>query len=404
MSSILTNTGATTALQTLRGINKNLGMVQDQISTGKKVATAADNASVFSITTVMKADVAGFRGISESLSLGSSTVAVARSAAESVSDLLVEIKGRIVAAQEGNVDRSVIQADIDQLRGQVESVVGAAQFNGLNLLKDGGSVDVLSSLDRASDGSITASEISVSKQDLQTTQAVWGAGADHTISSVGGAGVAAAGGTQTITFDGSVSAVDAGDGFRVTFTYDTANYSAEYIARDGDTVNDVAKGVTAALEELGVADFEFSIAEAADPSSDSAVITFTNNHATNAVTVLADVGTSGGTAAGGLDALASIDVSTESGANDALDAIEGLIDTAVGAASTFGQAENRLSVQKDFVSSLIDNLNAGIGSLVDADMEEASARLQSLQVQQQLGVQAFSIANQAPQNILALFR
>ena len=136
----------------------------------------------------------------------------------------------------------------------------------------------------------------------------------------------------------------------------------------------------------------------------SAVITFTNNHATNAVTVLADVGTSGGTAAGGLDALASIDVSTESGANDALDAIEGLIDTAVGAASTFGQAENRLSVQKDFVSSLIDNLNAGIGSLVDADMEEASARLQSLQVQQQLGVQAFSIANQAPQNILALFR
>ncbi len=404
MSSILTNTGATTALQTLRGINKDLGMVQDQISTGKKVATAADNASVFSITTVMKADVAGFRGISESLSLGSSTVAVARSAAESVSDLLVEIKGRIVAAQEGNVDRSVIQADIDQLRGQVESVVGAAQFNGLNLLKDGGSVDVLSSLDRASDGSITASEISVSKRDLQTTQSVWGAGADHTISSVGGAGVAAAGGTQTITFDGSVSAVDAGDGFRVTFTYDTANYSAEYIARDGDTVNDVAKGVTSALEELGVADFEFSVAEAADPSSDSAVITFTNNHATNAVTVLTDVGTSGGTAAGGLDALATIDVSTESGASDALDAIEGLIDTAVGAASTFGQAENRLSVQKDFVSSLIDNLNAGIGSLVDADMEEASARLQSLQVQQQLGVQAFSIANQAPQNILALFR
>ena len=50
------------------------------------------------------------------------------------------------------------------------------------------------------------------------------------------------------------------------------------------------------------------------------------------------------------------------------------------------------------------SLTAGIGSLVDADMEEASARLQALQVQQQLGVQALSIANQAPQTIMSLFR
>ena len=404
MASILTNTGAMTALQTLRSVNKNLGMVQDQISTGKKVANSADNASVFSITSVMKADVAGFRGISESLSMGASTVAVARNAAESVSELLVEIKGRIVASQEENVDRGVIQKDIEQLRGQVESVVNAAQFNGLNLLKDGGSVNVLSSLDRAADGTVSSSQISVRKQDLQTTQEVWGSGADHTLGAVGGAGVAAAGGTQTITYDGSVSEVDAGDGFRVTFTYNAVNYTAQYVARDGDTINDVANGMTSALEELGVADFSFSVAEAADPSADSAVITFTNNHATNAVTLLTDVGTSGGTAGGGLAALDNIDVSTETGANDALTEIEGLINTAVAAASSFGQSEKRLGVQKDFVSSLMDNLNAGIGALVDADMEEASARLQSLQVQQQLGIQAFSIANQAPQNILALFR
>jgi flagellin len=51
-----------------------------------------------------------------------------------------------------------------------------------------------------------------------------------------------------------------------------------------------------------------------------------------------------------------------------------------------------------------DALTTGIGSMVDADMEEASARLQALQTQQQLGVQALSIANQAPQNIMSLFR
>jgi len=404
MASILTNVGATTALQSLRSINKGLGMVQSQISTGKKVANASDNASVYSITTLMKSDVAGFQGISDSLSLGKSTVAVARNASESVSSLLTEIKGRVVAAQESNVDRAVIQADIAQLVGQVESVVGASQFNGLNLLKDGGSVDVLSSLDRASDGTVTASNISIGKKDLQTTQGVFGAGADHTIGAAGGAGVAAAGGTQTLTYDGSVSAVDAGDGFRATFTYATVAYTAEYIARDGDTVNDVAAGVASALEGLGIADFSFSVAQAADPAADSAVLTFTNNHATNAVTLLADVGTSGGTAAGGLEALGTLDVSTEQGATDALASIETLINTAVGAASSFGQAESRLSIQKDFVSSLVDNLNTGIGSLVDADLEQASARLQSLQVQQQLGIQAFSIANQAPQNILALFR
>ena len=64
----------------------------------------------------------------------------------------------------------------------------------------------------------------------------------------------------------------------------------------------------------------------------------------------------------------------------------------------------RIDIQKDFVSELSDSLKAGIGTLVDADMEEASARLQALQVQQQLATQALSIANQAPQSILSLFR
>jgi flagellin len=404
MASILTNTGETTALQTLRNINKGLGTVQDQISTGKKVATAKDDASVFSISTVMKADVAGFRGISESLSLGSSTVSVARSAAGSVTDLLIEIKGKIVKSQEDNVDRGVIQDDIDDLRGQVESVVNAAQFNGLNFLKDGGNVDVLASLNRASDGTVTASDISINKQDLQQTAKVIGGGADHTISTVGGAAVAAAGGTQTIDLDGSVSAVDAGDGVQVNFTYNATAYSVSYVAREGDDINSVANALKDELDGLGIAEFDFAVTEADDVSADTATITFTNNHATNAVSLLAEIGTSGGTAGGGLEALGSIDVSTEAGAEDALTEIESLIGTAVSAATTFGQGENRLSIQNDFVSTLIDNLNNGIGSLVDADLEEASARLQSLQVQQQLGIQAFSIANQAPQNILALFR
>jgi flagellin len=81
-----------------------------------------------------------------------------------------------------------------------------------------------------------------------------------------------------------------------------------------------------------------------------------------------------------------------------------MIQTSIDGAAAFGSAEGRIKTQSDFVGKLSDALKAGIGSMVDADMEEASARLQALQVQQQLGVQALSIANQSPQSILSLFR
>jgi flagellin len=88
----------------------------------------------------------------------------------------------------------------------------------------------------------------------------------------------------------------------------------------------------------------------------------------------------------------------------ALDDIETAIGTAVDAAAEFGSVQNRLEIQSDFVKALTDALSEGVGSLVDANMEEEAARLSALQVQQQLGVQSLSIANQAPQSILALFR
>ncbi|MDZ4134273.1 MAG: flagellin, partial [Paracoccaceae bacterium] len=152
MSSILTNTSAMVALQTLKGINSNLNKTQQEISTGKSVANAKDNAAVFAISKVMESDVQGFKGISDSLSLGSSTIAVARSASEQITDLLTEVKGKIVASQEANVDRSKIQTDIVALRNQIGGIAGAAQFNGLNLLSNQsktagtGSIDVLASL------------------------------------------------------------------------------------------------------------------------------------------------------------------------------------------------------------------------------------------------------------------
>ena len=82
--SLLTNTSSMVALSTLRDINNNLANVQEQISTGKRVSNARDNAAVYAITSIMNSDVKGFEAINDSLSLGSSSVAVARGAAEQV--------------------------------------------------------------------------------------------------------------------------------------------------------------------------------------------------------------------------------------------------------------------------------------------------------------------------------
>jgi flagellin len=84
--------------------------------------------------------------------------------------------------------------------------------------------------------------------------------------------------------------------------------------------------------------------------------------------------------------------------------VETAIDAMRAAAASFGSAKTRIAAQQTFTSSLMDALDRGIGQLVDADMNKESARLSALQVKQQLGIQALSIANSNSQNILALFR
>ncbi len=106
----------------------------------------------------------------------------------------------------------------------------------------------------------------------------------------------------------------------------------------------------------------------------------------------------------GLNTAGMTAISDAATASTAFNEIQAMMTTALTGAATIGAAASRVSDQSDFVGKLSDSLKSGIGALVDADMEAASARLQALQTQQQLGVQALSIANQAPQTILSLFR
>jgi len=425
MSSILTNNSAMVALQTLESINKNLAMTQNEISTGRSISSAKDNSAVWAISKVMESDVEGFKAISESLSLGASTVAVGRNAAETVTDLLVDIKGKITAAQESNVDRGKIQTDINALRDQISSVVGAAQFNGLNLVDGSSSTDVkvLSSLDRDSSNNVSASEITVARQNLSvsgtvTTQVYDGAtGADTTtaiVNATAEGGSAIASGTAAPT-TGSASYVDVaigavGDGYGYQLVLDdsaSANSlgarTFEYVANGTDSSEDVASNlynqVAAFFSATNESNYTVSL------NGDTVRLTRANAGNELSVTIEADTtGNTTGTSSGGLAALQAVDVTTDAGATAALTSIESLINTAIDAAASFGSVEGRIETQSSFISQLTDSLKSGIGSLVDANMEEVSARLQALQTQQQLGVQSLSIANQAPQTILSLFR
>ncbi|RPE64638.1 flagellin [Pacificibacter maritimus] len=436
MSSILTNNGAMVALQTLKSINSELGDTQSAISTGKSVASAKDNASVWAISKVMESDVKGFKGISDSLSLGESTLAVAASASETITDLLTDIKGKIVAAQEENVDREKIQTDITALTDQIKSVVGAAQFNGLNLI-DGTSEDdmkVLSSLDRSADGTVTPSHISVGRQSLSVTTS-----ADaQTFGTTDAADTAEAqsfmSGTQATlhddaAYDTSTNMTSVADGADEAVTIEavaegvsyeiqlndiainvvgggtaTGDRTFQYVAGADDSVEDVARNLSNQISsffEAATDSGSYSV------SLDSGEITIANDSGDPMfVSQRVQTGGTAGTSAssGGLGALQTIDVTTDSGATGALAAIDDLITQSIDAAAAFGSAQGRIETQSTFVDNLTDSLKAGIGSMVDADMEETSARLQALQVQQQLGVQSLSIANQAPQTILSLFR
>lgn len=403
MSSILTNNGAMVALQTLKSVNKNLADTQTQISTGKRVADASDNSAVWAISKVMESDVQGFKAISESLSLGKSTVAVARNASETVTDLLTQMKGKIVAAQGDNVDRTKLNADVSALRDQISSVVGAAQFNGLNMVNGTtASTNVLASLDRDNAGNVTSSTISVTGQDLSiggyTANDVFATG-DGTASGDGDAVVLAlnGGASGEITLSDGANPWAAGDTVSFTIGEKTASYTLTAAdAAAATTADIVAVGLKNSIEGLGISGLTVNY-----DSGNQGQLVFSSAAGTDDMTITGQYKNAG---AGGLGALSSIDVSTSANATAALASIETLIDTAVDASAAFGSTEGRIDIQADFVSNLTDSLKSGIGAMVDADMEATSARLQALQTQQQLGVQALSIANQAPQTILSLFR
>ena len=166
--SVNTNSNALAALETLNLTQQALTATQKQVSTGLRVSSAADDASTFAIAQGQRGDIAGFQSISNSLSLGSATLNVALQGAQTISNTLNEIKGKVVAAQDPTQDHNAIQNDITAFIAQINSVAQAAQFNGVNLISSSSTNEnVLSSLNRVG-ATVTAASITVNAQHLDS--------------------------------------------------------------------------------------------------------------------------------------------------------------------------------------------------------------------------------------------
>ncbi len=274
MLSVNTNSGAMVALQYLNQTQASLSTTQNAINTGMKVASAKDNGAVFAEAQNMRGDVAAYQSVQDSLNRGMSTIDVAMSAGQSISDLLIEMKAKALSAADTSLDtasRSAMNQDFIALRDQISTIVTNAQFNGYNLVN--GSTTQITSL-------------------------------------------ASADGSRRITVSG------------------------ENMSLSG-TIVTVSTGAS---------------------------------------------------------------ISTQAGASTMVAAIQASLVNVDAALGKLSAGSKKLSIQVDFSQKLSDALTGGIGNLVDANMATESAQLQALQVKQQLGVQALSIANQAPQTILSLFR
>ena len=398
MTSVLTNNNAMAALSTLRSISSNLEETSARISSGFRVGGASDNAAYWSIATTMRSDNMALESVSDALGLGAAKVDTAYAGMNSAIEVVKEIKAKLVAATEDGVDKAKIQEEIDQLKGQLESIASAASFNGENWLKAdatgaGVTKSVVASFVRDSDNNV-----SVKKIDYQLDSST----VLYDTSAAGNNGI------LDKTYDVSQKSVTVKvnvDGVAKEFTVGAYGID-ELIADDAVFTTNTVNGKTTQLAEAN-GSFYVKIDE-------SNWVLAEDVTGTGQEVVHDEGGTYYGidTAAAPNAAVAAPtsikDINIDGMGATALDNLISGVDKALSdmtsAAASLGSISMRIDMQEEFVANLTAAISKGVGRLVDADMNEESTRLKALQTQQQLAIQALSIANSDSQSILTLFR
>ena len=163
--SVNTNLGAAIALQNLNATNNSLERSQLNITTGLRVNGPKDDAATYAIAQNQRGDIAGYKALRTALAGGESTVNVAIDAGKAISELLIEMKAKVVTSNQSQLDaasRTALHNDFIALRDQIATIVATAEFNGVNLIDAAATnLSVLSTID--------GSQINISAQKMDTT-------------------------------------------------------------------------------------------------------------------------------------------------------------------------------------------------------------------------------------------
>ncbi|MGE0828112.1 MAG: flagellin [Hyphomonadaceae bacterium] len=404
MTSVNTNYGALVALQNLNATTRELNTVQGRINSGLKVASAADNGAVFAIAQGQRARVSGLAAVKDGLDRAMSVLGVGISAGEQIGELLTQMKEKATAAQATDLSteqRNALNADFEELRDQVNRVANSAKFNGTNLVN--GTATGINQLSPLTSDLSQAAPYTLSGTALgqESTSAATLADAGLTLEAGDAVEITINGNTYSIAVAGTDTIQNFLDdvaeltGGRVTANFDLETQQITYSSNAAFSVGFL--DADAGGEETG-AFFDATGSAAAELAATA------NTGAAATMDITSFNFTLG--AAGG--PLASITSSTDIDTTAEAETVSGLLDTAIATLNenlaTMGAQARSLEGQKSFLTKLSDSIEKGIGQLVDADLAKESARLQSLQVKQQLGAQALSIANQAPSIVLSFFR
>ncbi|MBI0176703.1 flagellin N-terminal helical domain-containing protein [Bartonella apis] len=381
-TSLLTNQSAMNALQTLRSIGDNMDTTQRRVSTGLRINEASDNTAYWSISSAMRSDRNTLSAVSDAMSLGKSQIDVADTTINKSKDYLDNIsKSLMTAYEKGEGDVKKIQNDIKGNMEDIKSAVYSASLAEKNILGSGGATMQIAGAYRREGSNVYVDMINVGGATLNFAKPADGKPGQFDLTQ---------GVLQTVF--GTKTDLDLTDETLKGAIEGLANAQKAY---DAAKASGVAADIANAKTALGTANDA-----ASDGANASAYAKLAKAKADYAANVK------------GMTVADFVNTDLSSLSNDALkmviDAVQSsratATDNVITAGATLGAAKAQVTGQIDYVSKLMDAIDKGVGSLVDADMNAESARLASLQVQQQLGIQALSIANQNSQNILSLFR
>ena len=398
--SINTNVVSINAQRNLGLSGNSLATSMQRLSSGLRVNSAKDDAAGLAIAERMNTQVKGLAVASRNANDGISLAQTAEGALGKVGDMLQRM--RELAVQSGNAtnsktDREALQAELKQLRDEVDRVAKTTSFNGQKVL-DGSFTGAVFQVGANSGDNITVGALANTKVDklgksMYGTTGVTSLGATN----VSGAAVT---GTITITVKGAnnttgISSTLAADSNR-TEEEALGQILAEINVKSADT------GVTAFLEKDG-SKYTISYRSTSDTAGTTAAAAIIVTGASAALNTALSVGTNSITAAAavGID---KVDIGTQAGAWEALQRIDNAIDKVNSARGELGAIQTRFEKTVENIDIQNENLTAARGRVVDADFAQETANLSRTQILQQAGTAMVAQANQLPQQVLSLLR